>query len=808
MKRPVFLEPESLKGAPYRGALPPARELIGLVLLAIMLFTAFNTIESARWIKNLPPLLLPIVLSLALSYYLTSREFSWKVSLPAVIATGIVLTLALGLWRLSGAAQVTMGLFILMTAWWSAYVTLRLAYRGSSPVLIALPGLVVLLVTLAFLSSDYFLRLPLYLLAAAPAMAHFHWRRWGGESSLIPRLVPLGAGLVLMGGAVAFSWPAPTPEESIRPAAANRLEEPLYKLWERTADIFKKLPSRKGWPRFNPEPQLPFTGLVEPGDDVLMLVKADKPNKWRVRVYETYTPEGWTGIPEGLRISPSTASHATELEGDNEREEVKIEVRILSSNSHMASAGIPLKSSISGLAELSPVPSFSLALEGEQATFLPPDVMDFRSGLLEDQISEGDEVPLSERLDFAGLKLSDTQSSEDQPLAGFMAVERVEEVATPSVALLFFKRQAPPRSYVTTGSVSTALPSKLRQASQSYPTWITDRYLQLPPDFSERVKDLARELTQGQDNAYAIALSIQDYLHTIPYSTEVVPPPPGYDPVEWFIDVQHVGFCTYYASAMITMLRSLDIPARLVVGFVPGDWDDQRQAWVVKSKHYHAWPEVYFPGYGWVEFEPTPAGVQPGLEYLGLGSRDLATPANMGSVDECFLFGIYCEGGADASLEEGFGLSDEDSKDEDEVPALVDGGSGFMIWLALILGLAAVAALGTKLYFAFLTRRLGAPVVVYYSMSLLATLGGVPRRPHYTPAEYGSRLAAFLPDHDGPIGEVTKAYEVDRYSRSKWREDDRDYRLRTSWKTLRWALIGLILRRMVPRPPSGRRRDI
>ena len=778
------------------------------MLLALPLFTAFNTIESARWIKNLPPLLLPIVLSLALSYYLTSRELSWKVSYPTAIATGIVLTLALGLWRLSGAAQVSMGLFILMTAWWSAYITLRLAYRGSSPVLIALPGLVVLLVSLAFLSSDYFLRLPLYFLAAAPAMAHFHWRRWGGESSLIPRLVPLVAGLALMGSGVAFSWSAPSPEESIRPAAANKLEDPLYRLWERTADVFKKLPSRQGWPSFNPGPQLPFTGFAEPSDDVLMLVKANKPNKWRVRVYETYTAEGWIGMPEGPRVSSATTSHAAELKGVNERDEVKIEVRILSKNGHMASAGIPLKSSIPGLVELSPAPSFSLALDGEQAAFLPPDVMDFRNSLLEDQINEGNEGSLSERLDFAGLKLSDTQSSEDQPSASLIAVERMEEAATPSVALVFRKRQFPPRSYVTTGSVSTALPSKLRQASQAYPTWITDRYLQLPPDFSERVKGLARELTEGQDNAYDIALGIQDYLHTIPYSTEVVAPPPGYDGVEWFLYVQHVGFCTYYASAMITMLRSLGIPARLVVGFVPGDWDDHRQAWVVLSKYYHAWPEVYFPGYGWVEFEPTPAGVQPGLRSLGLRPLNLATPANLVSVDECLIFGLDCEEGADASLDEGFELSGGANKDEDEVPALVDGGSGFMIWLAPILGLAAFTVLGTKLYLAFLTRRLGAPVVVYSSMSLLATLGGVPRRIQYTPAEYGSRLAVLLPDHDGPIGEVIKAYEVDRYSRTKWRDDDQDYRLRTSWKTLRWALIGLILRRMVPRLPSGRRRDI
>ena len=92
---------------------------------------------------------------------------------------------------------------------------------------------------------------------------------------------------------------------------------------------------------------------------------------------------------------------------------------------------------------------------------------------------------------------------------------------------------------------------------------------------------------------------------------------------------------------MITMLRSLGIPARLVVGFAPGEYDDARESWTVRTKDYHAWPEVYFPRYGWVEFEPTPSGVQPSLQNLGF--RTSAPAAGNIPVDECFGDIFMCE---------------------------------------------------------------------------------------------------------------------------------------------------------------------
>ena len=78
----------------------------------------------------------------------------------------------------------------------------------------------------------------------------------------------------------------------------------------------------------------------------------------------------------------------------------------------------------------------------------------------------------------------------------------------------------------------------------------------------------------------------------------------GVDPVEWFLFTWQSGFCNYYASAEVLLLRAAGIPARMVVGYAPGDYQSGGY-YQIRTEDAHAWPEVYFPGIGWVEFEPT-----------------------------------------------------------------------------------------------------------------------------------------------------------------------------------------------------------
>jgi transglutaminase-like putative cysteine protease len=143
-------------------------------------------------------------------------------------------------------------------------------------------------------------------------------------------------------------------------------------------------------------------------------------------------------------------------------------------------------------------------------------------------------------------------------------------------------------------------------ALTDYPTEITDLYLQLPDQLPQRVRNLAMRLTAGVDTPYEKALRIESYLRiTYPYTLDVPPPPEDHDAVDYFLFEAPGGFCSYYASAMAVMLRAVGVPARVVTGYAMGEYDYDINAYQVLAADAHAWVEVYFPGYGWVEFEPT-----------------------------------------------------------------------------------------------------------------------------------------------------------------------------------------------------------
>ncbi|WP_062384725.1 transglutaminase family protein [Demequina iriomotensis] len=131
------------------------------------------------------------------------------------------------------------------------------------------------------------------------------------------------------------------------------------------------------------------------------------------------------------------------------------------------------------------------------------------------------------------------------------------------------------------------------------------RYLEL----NERmdiagIRALAEAQTDGAADRYEAARMLQEYLRgpRFTYDTEVAPS--GDDAVSTFLEERR-GYCVQFATAMVMMARTLDIPARMAVGFLGGVEDGER--FVVRGRDAHAWPELYFPGHGWVRFEPTPA---------------------------------------------------------------------------------------------------------------------------------------------------------------------------------------------------------
>jgi transglutaminase-like putative cysteine protease len=158
--------------------------------------------------------------------------------------------------------------------------------------------------------------------------------------------------------------------------------------------------------------------------------------------------------------------------------------------------------------------------------------------------------------------------------------------------------------YAADSRVQSVSVNQLRLAGRNYPDSMKN-YLSLPDALPERVRDLAASLTIDQPTPYDQVMAIQDYLRQFPYSLQVPGSPTNRDVADYFLFDLQKGYCDYFATTMAVLVRSVGIPSRLVTGYSSGTYDYETDRFVVVQANSHAWVEVYFPGIGWVEFEPT-----------------------------------------------------------------------------------------------------------------------------------------------------------------------------------------------------------
>ncbi len=146
------------------------------------------------------------------------------------------------------------------------------------------------------------------------------------------------------------------------------------------------------------------------------------------------------------------------------------------------------------------------------------------------------------------------------------------------------------------------------------------RYIETPK-VSTRIVELASKITTGKTTDYDRAVALQNYLHTNYRYSVKAPGGTGEEQLEQFLLYDRAGFCTHFATAMAVMARTLGIPSRVAVGFLPGADDgkvDKKTGLhehLVTTAETHAWPELYFAGAGWLRFEPTPGNGTIGPAY-------------------------------------------------------------------------------------------------------------------------------------------------------------------------------------------------
>jgi hypothetical protein len=335
--------------------------------------------------------------------------------------------------------------------------------------------------------------------------------------------------------------------------------------------------------------------------------------------------------------------------------------------------------------------------------------------------------------------------------------------------------------YHVDSTVSNASIERLEAASTDYPDWIGP-YLQLPSSLPNEIGAKAREVTSGSTTPYDSAVKIEQYLRTFAIDTKIPPAGPKQDSVDYFLfDVQR-GYFDYHASAMVVMLRTLGIPARIAVGYVlrPQDRSPNTNTYAITEANSFAWPEVYFPGLGWVDFNPTPN--EPRVARTGTDS--LTT-----SGDDAFAFGDELP------------LSPDELPSSSAAPAidaLVQKNESHFLSHALlgVVGAFLAVSLVAGGIFQFGWQRgmrgLDYPAQIWEKTLRLSRWAHIRTLPQQTPREMIQRLHRELPEIDD-LDYLSESYVRGRYGHKQLTSEEKE-RLTSVWKQVRNRLFSRVLR--------------
>lgn len=510
--------------------------------------------------------LLSLVGGWAWSAYLTSQaiarasEIPWRlavVELDAQLQDFAVAVVQGG----TGADNYVFVLLLGFSLWIMSYFGAWAVFRWQHVWWAVIVAGAALLLNVNYAQEDLTLYLILFLLSAlllvvraSLAVYEQEWRQ--SQISYSSELISsaLQAGLVVSVVVILMAWMAPSVLAS-RPLQPfwDKVAEPWRKFQERSAQVFQDLNYNNPAPLVQMgESRMFFGGPVTLADTPIADVEAQGGRFWRVRVFHDYVSDGWfSNDPDMLLIEANKQGLA--FPEFDLRWELTQTVRTydgLGPGDALIAAGQPLRVSLPLRAAVSLVAHPEDLVRSPQNGVFPP--------------APGDPSVLHSR----------------QPLE-------------------------PGEAYQVLSSLTEADEESLREAGITYPDWVTPRYLQLPDSLPERVRLLAEQITNGLETPYDQAKAIEAYLRQIPYNLRISGPARGQDGVDYFLFDEQQGYCDYYASAMVVMLRAVGVPARYVRGYVRAEREEG--VYHLLESDGHAWPEVFFPGYGWVEFEPTSA---------------------------------------------------------------------------------------------------------------------------------------------------------------------------------------------------------
>lgn len=729
---------------------PGLSALQGIILLAVMLSFVFSELPVPGFVVHG----LSLVAGVGWSLFLVGRQLDPGSITHRLILTGEDLTWRVRLTELayrvrafveivrSGGVGSDNLVFVLQMAvliWLVGYASTWFLFRARSVWGAIIPSGFAMLLNLYYAPPELYVWMAVYVLCALLLiirsnvfLQQWEWRQAGVRYSPDIGYDFLWNGAVFAAIVVVLAWLAPTTSAAPRlDAIVDYLNEPIYRFQREFNRLYSSL-------NYRPQPgpayfgdTMALLGPVNLGDAPVFDAVTTKGRYWRGVVYDEYTGRGWV----------NTATSITSIAANDPRlNAIQYKLR-------------------------EPVTQTIRVLQpGTVQLHLLPQPID---------------VNLPAR-------------------AQYSTIDGVSDIGVVPLNVSILQSRRPLKAgdtYRAVSSLSVADVQSLREAGTNYPEWVVRTYLQLPDDLPQRVRDLAAEITAGQDNAYDQVSAIEAYLRKIKYDEQIPAPPPGVDGVDWFLFEEQAGYCDYYASALVVMARTLGIPARIAAGYSLGDYDREIGAYRQREYDAHSWPEVFFPEYGWVEFEPTAADpriVRPTAQQSADSTSDTSGGANERD-----------------SLEEL--LPDEDQLDPEigggnPLPGLAQGSLGWLMrGVVVLLTILLAVAVARWLLWVRAFQGLSLARGTYARMARLAGWLGYPAVPTQTPHEYAGQLAGAIPEGRPAIGQITDAYVLELFADESLEEEEASV-LHDSWVSLRRMLIervGLsLIQRITGQPPS------
>ncbi|MEY2421639.1 MAG: hypothetical protein QOI95_1706 [Acidimicrobiaceae bacterium] len=377
--------------------------------------------------------------------------------------------------------------------------------------------------------------------------------------------------------------------------------------------------------------------------------------------------------------------------------------------------------------------------------------------------------------------------------------------------------------YTVQSAIPIFDPGQLEQASGTVPNNIISKDLQLPSDFPQNVVDEAQRVVQGLSTAYDKALALQNYFRDNFTYDLAVPPGHSTSAIEEFLFDSRRGYCEQFAGTYAAMARALGIPARVAVGFTPGDEDQVTPGlYHVRGLHAHAWPEVYIGEQGWVLFEPTPGRGAPNAEqYTHVAetqAADNGTGTTVVATTQTTAAASNSSGGTGTTIpksevDTGTGIN---RATEPSFWSTKRFGGKALLSVAFLVGLALLYVVGVLVFYALYRQRRRRAATEpddrvrlawQESIEAFGLLGIAPKRAE-TATEFGARASSAVAI-DG-LAELAALFVRSRYSVEGASDEEAERAFALSGQVSGAAkaqtpLFARVLAALDPRPPERRR---